>query len=103
MTSYELFIEFLAAKTQAEELERIASRLRRMANHNLGDELNHIAKNWRSPNASDFIKKGNRLREKLLAEAKSLENDADVIRRISKRVYDTEMEALSIAKKRTYR
>ena len=100
--SFELYIELLTAKRKASDLEKVASKLRRLANHNMSDELNNVSKNWRSPNASKFLNKGTALRERILAEAKSIENDAEIIRRIAQRVYDSEMEALSIAKKRSY-
>ena len=101
-TKFQLYIDFQSANMRAGDLERAANRLRKVAESALPDELHDISVNWTGDASAAFIRKGYELKDKLLAEAKSLEASAETIRRIAKRTYDTEMKALEKANCRIY-
>ncbi len=102
MNSNQLYINYLLTLKKAKELERAAAKLRRAAENNIEHEINIVKKNWKSEASDNFIKKLLLLKHKMLTEAVKLEKTAEVIRRIAKRTFDTEMEALEISRNRIY-
>ena len=73
------------------------------------DEVNTVRQNMAIETIKADIKrleekqdKHNQLIERIRVQADALQNDADTIRRIAKRTYDTEMKALEISKTRSY-
>ena len=102
MTAFELFCDFVAAQKQATELENIARKLRSIAESYLPRTYSRLNGNWDGTASEAFYKSQNQLIERIRAQADALQNDADTIRRIAKRTYDTEMKALEISKTRSY-
>lgn len=94
---------FRKAVSQAERLDQAADQLNRLSNNQFGNIMQGLAANWRGENASLYLDKGGRLQRQMDGTAKELHHIASDIRRIAKRLYDAEMEALRIAQKRDYR
>ncbi len=103
MTAQKLYCDFIAAKRKASELERIARNIRSLSNKNLQAECNAIEISWDGEASVAFLKKIRTLQNNLVSEAESLDRTADTIRRIAETVYKSEMRALEIAQKRTYK
>lgn len=93
---------FRKAVSQADRLDQTADRLNRLANNQFGNTLQGLAASWKGENASMYLDKGDRLQGQMDGTAKELHRIASDIRRIAKRMYDAEMEALRIAQKRDY-
>ncbi|MBO5474618.1 MAG: WXG100 family type VII secretion target [Lachnospiraceae bacterium] len=93
---------FRKAMEQAEQLEGTAERLSRLSNYQFENTMQQLAANWKGENASEYMNKGDRLQQQMNGTAKELYNIAADIRRVAKRLYQAEMEALRIAQKRDY-
>lgn len=102
MTEFRLYCDFLDAKRKAAELDRISNELSKIGRDKIKNDLNSVNKNWNGSASDVFLSKGNKLTEDILSVAESLHNTADTIIRVAQRVYDSEMKALEIARKRTY-
>ncbi len=97
---YQISMDFGQAKRKADELERIADELGRLAGTEFADTLNNLGNNWKGDNAQAYIQKGMSLKEKMENTAGSLRASASTIRTVAKNIYDAEMEALRIAEER---
>ena len=95
-TRSEIQINYQRAKKQAQDLERIARDLRRMANNNLQDCISDISYNWTGDNAQEYLKKCRRLKENIEETARKIETTANTIKRVAKNIYDAEMRAIRI-------
>lgn len=102
MGAFEIYCNFVAAKSKANELENIARKLKSLSDNNLNHTLADLDKFWNGDAHHAYISKGRKLQQKIKQEADSLQNDADTIRRIAQRTYDTEMKALELSKQRSY-
>lgn len=98
----EIQFNFQQALKRAEELEEIAEELKRLADRELEDSFDSLSAAWKGEAASAYLRKGSRLKEKILRSAKDLKSTAAVIRRTAKRIYDAEMYAYRLAKERNY-
>lgn len=102
MNAFELYCDYIAARRQANELDNIARKLRSIANSYLPQTNDKLNGNWNGTASEAFLSKQNRRLGQIEAQANSLQQAADTIRRIAKRTYDTEMKALEMSKTRTY-
>lgn len=103
MTSkWEIQMNFEAAIHQAESLEQVASRMKRVARQEMGGTLQELSYIWKGDNANAYRYKGERVQTQIQNTAEELEMIAGDIRRIAKRIYNAEMQALLIAESRNY-
>lgn len=102
-SEWEIRCDFQNAINKAAELEGVASNLRSLANNDLEQSLQTLSNAWKGEAATAYIGKGNRLQERIVANAGKLDRTAQTIRTTAKRTYDAEMEALRIAREREYR
>lgn len=101
-TQYEIDMNFRAAIAQANKLEEVAERLRRVSDNDYNNTLQNISSAWKGENAQAFINKSSLLIEKMDNTAESLRNAAGTIRQIAKNIYEAEMAALAVAREREY-
>lgn len=101
-TDSEIRFDYNKAIRRAEELEEAARNLRQLSDRELEDSLQSLANAWRGEAANAYIRKGNQLQEKILANARKLTDTAKTIRSTAKRTYDAEMWAYRIAQERLY-
>jgi len=99
----EIRYDFQQAIRKAEELESVASNLKRLSNSELENSLQSLAGAWKGEAARAYLAKGNRLQEKILENARKLEATARTIRSMAQKTYDAEMAAWRIAKEREYK
>lgn len=90
-------LEYNKAIRQAEELERVASELRNLANSDLDGCLGRISTNWTGVNATEYVRKGRKLKQKMLDSATNLTKVARTIRTIAKNTRDADLRAREIA------
>lgn len=93
-------IDFSRAYREAERLERIANKLKVLANGKMEQSMMNLSSIWTGTNSKDFLKKESQLKEDMIETAKRLNDVADDIRRIARRVYETETRAYEIASRR---
>lgn len=98
----EIRFNFKTAIRQAERLEESAEQLKRLAKRSLESSLDTLSGSWKGENAGAYIQKGVTLQREIADTSDELERVASDIRRIAKRIYDAEMEALRIASERDY-
>ncbi len=96
----EIQIDFERAMGQAAELEEAASEMRRAANRDFEVLLQDISSAWKGEAATDYIRKGRLLKERICKNADDLSKVAAVIRNTAQRYYDAEMRSREIAEQR---
>lgn len=101
-TRSEIRFNFRTAIKQAERLEASAAQLKKLAKTSLENSLNTLSGSWKGENANAYVRKGVTLQNEILNTSQELDRVASDIRRIAKRIYDAEMEALRIASERDY-
>lgn len=95
-------MDFKNAIRQAENLERIAKEIENLLNGQFDSCMNIVSGNWRGENASSYIRKGNIVREDICCEAKKIRDTAAVVREIARRLYEADMRAYRLARKRKH-
>ena len=94
--------DFRQAMNRADELDQVASEMKRMANNDMQSSLQQLSAAWKGEAASAYLTKGGRLKEKVLKSAGDLNKTASTIRSVARRVYNAEMAAYRIAMERVY-
>ena len=100
MDEWTIVFNYNQAIDQADDLDDIAREVHKLADQTLADSISTIDKNWDGDNSVKFISKGNRLREKISDSGDDISRIADAVRQMAKAIYDSEMEALRIARER---
>lgn len=103
MTKQKLYCDFVQAIFKSSKIEKKAREIIRIADNGIASEIENIDSNWHGEASDVFIQKGRTIQSDLNDVANSLIKTAELIRKVAKRVYDTEMKALEIAESRTYR
>lgn len=93
-------MDFAKAKADAGRLDGIASHMKSLANDRFDKSMLSLYSAWSGENSRQFLQKEERIKEKLLQNARELQNIAADIRRVAKRVHDAEMRAYDIASRR---
>ena len=96
----EIRFNFRQALAQASELDGVADRLERLADKTMEGSMQTLSGAWKGQNATAFLRKEDTLKKEIRKTPTEIHNVADDIRRIAKRIYDAEMEALRIATER---
>ncbi len=99
-TRTEIRMNFKQTLQQADMLDRVGDKLDRLADRTLEDSMQMLAVAWKGENASAFLNKENRLKGNIKETGGAIHEIAEDIRRIARRVYEAEMEALRIAESR---
>ncbi|MDO5348963.1 MAG: WXG100 family type VII secretion target [Lachnospiraceae bacterium] len=99
-TRSEIRFNFRQALSQADELDGVADRLERLSGKTMESSMQKLAAAWKGQNAAAFLKKEDILKGDMKKTASQIHDIADDIRRIARRVYEAEMEALRIASER---
>lgn len=95
--------DFRQAMNRADELDQVASEMKRMANNDMQSSLQQLSTAWKGEAASEYLTKGGRLKDKVLKSANDLNKTAATIRSVARRVYNAEMTAYRIAMERDYK
>lgn len=103
MTSNELYCNFVSSKRKADELEKIAQELKRLADGEFENNIQSISTVWTGEGSNMFKGKSLVLKNDIMLCATSLEKTAETIRIVATRIYNSEMNALKIAKERKYK
>lgn len=90
-------MNFNKAKRQADELDRIASELRNLANSDLSETLSELSSGWTGDSANLFIGKGENLKSHILTTANQLQSAANALRQNATAIYNAERKAELIA------
>ncbi len=96
----EIYFNYERAMEQARRLDDIAKRLANAANVTLDDILSDVHQAWKSDSASAYLKKGEKMEGDIRITSKNLQDIAQTIRVIAKRIRDAELEAWRIANER---
>lgn len=99
-SSAEIRFDFQNARLQADRLDDLADRLERQVADQMADGAQRLHSVWTGDSASRFIAKHDELQQQVRQNIRDLRSIAEEIRRIAKRVYDAEMEALRIVAQR---
>ena len=92
-------MDYNAMLQKAGSLEDLAERLYRIAD-SLDRENDRIASGWTGNASGEYRKKISRERNLVRRRAQQLSQSAQGVRRAAKRMYDTEMFALSLFSRR---
>lgn len=99
-TRSEIRFNFRQALAQADELDGVADRLEKLSGKTMEGSMQTLASAWKGQNATAFLRKEDILKGDIKKTASEIHGIADDIRRIARRIYDAEMEALRIASER---
>lgn len=99
---YQIYMDYIHAIRQTEKLDELAGELDSKGGQKLQDTLDSIRRSWTGENATAFVNKASSLPSRIAGTANNLRLIASTMRRVAKNTYDTEMEALRIARDRTY-
>lgn len=98
----EIKMNFKAAITLADRLQALAAKMRSLADERCYGTLRNISNSWKGENADAYLRKGEKVKEKMSRTAKDLNNAAETVRTIAKNTYEAEMRAWKIAQTRSY-
>lgn len=101
-TEASIYFDFQKALGEAGRVEEMADRLYKLSEKDFESILQNLSDNWKGENASAYLAKGERLQSKIHRTSSDLRTVASDIRRIAKQIYDAEMAALEIARRREY-
>lgn len=102
MTEHEIKFNYNHAMKQAEELKTIGKELSKLEDSKLAPCMDSVQKSWSGTNSESYVKKGKKVVTKIAATSGNISGAAGAIETIAKRIYDAEMTALEIARKRKY-
>lgn len=101
-TEASIYFDFQKALGEAGRIEEMADRLQKLSDKDFEGTLQNLSVNWKGENASAYLSKGERLQGKINQTGNDLRAVASDIRRIAKQIYDAEMAALEMARRRAY-
>lgn len=99
-SSGEIRVDFQNAMNQARRLDSLADDIDQRVSSKLEDTAQSVHSAWRGDSANRYISKTQELRQQVRQTARSLRDIANDIRKIARRVYEAEMRALEIARRR---
>ncbi len=99
---YEISMDYQRVLSMTNELDELASTLRKETKQNGANTLRTLGAGWSGENAQQFISKANSFLDKTEETASYLNSMASQIRANARRVYLAELEALRIAQQRNY-
>ena len=99
-SSGEIHIDFQNAMRQAQRLEDLADDVDRRVVHRLDAAAQGVHAAWRGGSAGRYIGKSQELCRQVRQSSRTLREAAGDIRRIAWSIYEAEMRALEIARKR---
>ena len=96
-------MDFERANKTAGEIDDIADALIKLHDNDLDEALKSVRTAWTGEHANSFCIKYNNASSDVVKSANNLRNTAETIRRMAKNTYDAEMEAIQIARRRTFK
>lgn len=89
-------INFQQAQAQAKKLEDMADSMKHLANQQMADTIQGISYCWKGETAAAYLVKAERVRQDIANTAEALYAAANSIKTQAKRIYDAEMQAISL-------
>lgn len=99
-SSSQIKFDFNNATQQARRLEELADQVEKDVVRGLEENIQMLRVVWTGEAARGFVRKEEQLHAQVKESAAELRHIAEDIRRIARRVYDSEMRALEIARRR---
>jgi len=99
-SSSEIRFDFQNAMEQASRLDALADSIDRRVAGRLEETAQSVHAAWKGDSAARYIGKTQDLRQQVRQTARTLRDIAADIRRIARRIYEAEMRALAIARRR---
>lgn len=96
-------LNYDAARRQAQRLEEIARTLTNVADNQLNGSFSQLQSSWKGDSATAYLNKGKVVQRDIKTTASNVQNAADSIRKIAKRTYEAELQAIRIAEIRRAR
>lgn len=96
-------MDFERANATAGKIEDIADALMKLHDDDLESALNSVQTAWTGEHANTFCTKFDTASADVVKSANNLRRTAETIRRMAKNTYDAEMEAIRIARLRTFK
>lgn len=89
-------MDFVKAKDDADKIDRIASEMKKLSRNKLDNSMSELASVWTGANSRMFLMKEQEFQRAIEKTAENLNDIADDIRKIAKRIYDAERQAYNI-------
>ncbi len=101
IASSKIELDYHTALKQADKLDEIANGLKH-SSQTIEETMTSLNSGWQGESASAYLIKGRTLKDKVSKTSQDLNNAADKIRKIAKKIHDAELAALEIATRRSY-
>lgn len=91
-------LDFRNARRQAEILEELAQKLKRLSGNEYGDDVETVRRCWQGENADILVKKMQDFQKTLDKSARDLDRAGKAVYKIAKTSYDADRTAEAIAR-----
>ena len=92
--------DYNATKRQVRDMKQIASEMRAIANNDMQNTISQIKINWKGNTSNNFCSKYNTLKERIITEARNIDNAADTLDRLAENIRESEERAEAILAER---
>lgn len=96
MSLTKIEIDFQNAQAQAKRLEDVADNMKRLADQQIADTIREMSSCWKGETAAAYFGKAEKVKQDIADTAKALYAVASNIRAQARRIYDAEMQAISL-------
>ncbi|MCR4691226.1 MAG: hypothetical protein K5739_07775 [Lachnospiraceae bacterium] len=96
MTRGEIYFNYEKAMSQVRALQEIASSIKKISDSNMTDCMNNVKKNWEGDNATSYVGKGNKLKEKIKKSGENVDRVASTLAEMARNIRDAELRNLEI-------
>ena len=96
MTRGEILFNYEKAMAQVRALQEIASNIKKISDTNMTDCMNNVKKNWEGDNATAYVGKGNKLKQKIKKSGENVDKVASTLAEMARNIRDAELRNLEI-------
>ncbi|MDO4416969.1 MAG: PPE domain-containing protein [Eubacteriales bacterium] len=98
----EIRMYYIDTLHKADQLEELAEQLSRIANHTLQEIQDEMTGNWKGAGSGQYLKKHMKMADLAKKHAKKLREAAVQLRSSARRLYNVEMAALAVFRRRRH-
>lgn len=90
-------INFQTAQAQAQKLESIADSIKGLSSRQMASTIQEMSACWKGESAAAYLSKAEQVQQNISKTSEELYKAAAAIREQAKRIYDAEMQSITLA------
>lgn len=102
-TRLEIEFNYQKAMAQVRELRSLSTSLKKVGDNQIADCMRDVSKNWKCDNSTDYVAKGNKLKQKVVKSAGKISDVADALSTMAENIKNAELKSLDIVKTDSYK